>query len=196
MTRGSIQFSGKLSVTSHMTFHLRDWRPWQPERWGSCRDFFHYEPTLVLFNATKFWMLVENTVKVMVWKDFDVLQKPDFPLICMKSLCSIVLRRWIFVPVGYNSRHNLWVMGNVGQNMDLEEKGEELLWTKLAMEIHKYEAKNISTDLSALFSQEWLTDTFADLQVENFWFLQNIQLSDYRFQTVFSSHGNFYIFTS
>lgn len=87
-------------------------------------------------------------------------------------------------------------MGNVGQNMDLEEKGEELLWTKLAMEIHKYEAKNISTDLSALFSQEWLTDTFADLQVENFWFLQNIQLSDYRFQTVFSSHGNFYIFTS
>lgn len=99
-----------------------------PRDWDPGVILFHYEPTPVLFNATKFWMLVENTVKVMVWKDFDVLQKPDFPLICMKSLCSIALRRWIFVPVGYNSRHNLWVMGNVGQNMDLEEKGEELVW--------------------------------------------------------------------
>lgn len=104
-------------------FHLREWSPWRPERLNPVMILFHSAPTLVLFNATKFWMPVENTAKVMVSKDFDVLQQPDFPLIGMQSSYGTALRGWIFVPVGYNSRHNLWVMGNVGRNMDLEGKG-------------------------------------------------------------------------
>lgn len=43
-------------------------------------------------------------------------------------------------------------MGNVGQNMDLEEKGKASM-KKLAMEIHKYEAKSIPANQSARFAR-------------------------------------------
>lgn len=37
-----------------------------PRDWGPAVILLHYEPTLILFNATKFQMLVRSTVKVMV----------------------------------------------------------------------------------------------------------------------------------
>lgn len=79
-----------LSAVGNGTFHLR---PVTPRDEGPTVISLHYEHTPALFNAAKFRMLVRNTVKVLVSKDFDVLWKPDFPLICMNSLCSIALGR-------------------------------------------------------------------------------------------------------
>ena len=118
-TSGSIQLWGDLSAVGNGTFHLR---PVTPRDEGPAVISLHYEHTPALFNAAKFRMLVRNTVKVLVSKDFDVLWKPDFPLICMNSLCSIALGRWIFVLVGYNSRHTLRVMGMSGRICILMEK--------------------------------------------------------------------------
>lgn len=98
-----------------------------PRDWGPAVIRLHYEPTLILFNATKFQMRVRSTVKVMVWKDFDVPEKPDFPLTCMKTLCSIAVRGWIFVHVGYNSRRTLKVMVMSGRICIWREKGVEII---------------------------------------------------------------------
>lgn len=70
------------------TFHLRPVSPRLSKRLGSAVILLHYEPTPTLVNATEFQMLLRSTVKVMVLKDFYVLQKPDFRLIC-RTACAV-----------------------------------------------------------------------------------------------------------
>ena len=86
VTSGSVRLWGNLSAMGLFIWGL--WAHDCPRDWDLAVILLHYEPTPTLFNATKFQMLLRNTVKVMVLKDFYVLQKPDFRLIC-RTACAV-----------------------------------------------------------------------------------------------------------
>lgn len=63
--------------------------------------------------------------------------------------------------------------------MHLEGKGNRNSMQKLAMEIRKYQAKNMPANMLAGFYQEWQRDTFADPASREFPTILKVQLNNF-----------------
>lgn len=139
-----------------------------PKRWGSRSDFsFIMNTRQHYLMQPMLRMLVKEHGIVLGLKGLWCPVEAWFSLICMNSLCSVALGRWIFVRVGYNSRHTLRVMGMSGRICILMERRTSM--GKLAVEIHKYQAKNIPAmcQLDLLEMTDWY---FADFPNREFFF--------------------------